>query len=73
MALRSPLGDDLVLGGDIFLWPHLTSSVEVLFVVDDMAEQATKEVTTQSRERVQLALAEMGIAATMITRLGKEA
>ena len=67
------LGDDLVLSGDIFSWPHPTSLGEVLFMVDDMAEQAMKEVASRSHERVQATLAEMGIIAAMITRLGEEA
>ena len=73
MALRSPLRDEPVLGGDRFSWPHPTSSGEVLFMVDDAAERATKEVASRSRKRVWAALAEMGVMAAMIARLGEEA
>jgi hypothetical protein len=65
-ALRSPPKDELDLGEDFFSWPHPTRSGEALFVVDDMAERVTREVTSWSHERVQAALTEMGIAATMI-------
>ena len=52
MALRSPHGDEPVLCGDLFLWPHLMSSGNVLFVVDDVGERAVKEVASRSYERV---------------------
>jgi hypothetical protein len=46
---------------------------EALFVVDDTPEWAMKEVASCRHERVQPALAKMGIVATTIARLGKEA
>jgi hypothetical protein len=46
---------------------------EALFMVDDAAEWATKEVASCRHERVRPALAKMGIIAATIARLGKEA
>ena len=44
--------EDSELGEDFFMWPHLMNSDEALFVVDDVAERATREATSQSREGV---------------------
>lgn len=73
MALCSPLVDGLDLGEDRLSWPHPMSSSESLFVVDDATERATREVASQSRERIQATLAEMGDAAAMVARLSAEA
>ena len=72
-TLRSPLKDDLNLDEDLFSWPHPMSSGEALFVLDDAAERATRDIASRSRERVWVALAEMSIVAATISRLGTEA
>lgn len=64
--------DELDLVEALFSWPHPTSYSEALFMVDDVAERAVREVTTQSHERVQVALAEMGVVVATIAKLGVE-
>ena len=69
VALCSPLVDELDLGEDRLSWPHPTNSGEALFVVDDATERVTREVASQSCERIHATLAEMGVAAAMVARL----
>jgi hypothetical protein len=45
MSVHSSREGDLELGEDVFIWPHPTKSSKALFVVDDMAERATREAT----------------------------
>lgn len=61
------------LGELFFMWPHPTNSGEALFVVDDAAERATREVASQSHEGVQATLAKMGDLVATVARLGVEA
>ena len=46
VARRSPLEEELDLGEDSFGWPHPMRPNEALFVVDDAAERATREVAS---------------------------
>jgi hypothetical protein len=73
VALRSPHEDNLDLGEDFFSWPHPMCFGEVLFVVDDTVERATREATSRSHESVRAALTEIGITTTTIAKLGTKA
>ena len=54
------------LGEDFLMWPHPMNSSEALFVVDDAAKRATREVASRSHEGVQATLAKMGDAVTAV-------
>jgi acyl dehydratase len=73
VALRLPLEDGLDLGEDSFAWPHPMRSGEALFVVDDAAEQAAREVASRGREGVRTTLAKMGDAIAVVVQLDAEA
>ena len=45
VALCFPL-EELDLGDDSFVWPHPMRSSKALVMVDDVAEQATREATS---------------------------
>ena len=60
-------------GEVFFAWPHPTNSGEALFVVDDIAERATRKVFARSRKGVQASLDKMGDAVAAVPQLGAEA
>ena len=55
------------------MWPHHSNSDEAQFVLDDVAERATREAASRSHEGVQAALSKMGDAVAVIAQLGMEA
>ena len=61
------------LGEDFFMWPHPVNFDEALFMVDDTAKRAMREVASWSLEGVWVALSKMGNAITMVAQLGVEA
>jgi hypothetical protein len=73
VALHSPLEEEPDLGEGSLAWPHPMCSDEVLFMVDDMAKRAMMEVASRGREGVEAALAKIGNAIGVVTRLGTEA
>lgn len=48
-SVLTPHGEEVSLGEDPFVWPHLASSREAPFEVNDTAEQAAWDGTLQSR------------------------
>jgi hypothetical protein len=72
-VILSFCGEDLELGEDFFIWPHLMNSSEALFMVDGVVERATREATSQSHEGVQETLSRMGDTIVMVAQLSMEA
>ena len=65
--------EDLEVGEDFFIWPHPMNSSEALFVVDDVAELATREAASRSYEGIWATLSKMGHTIILVAHLGTEA